>query len=520
MQRPVLVLGAGINGAALARELVLNRVPVVIVDTGDISSGTSAYSSRLIHGGLRYLEYGEFDLVRESLAERNRLLVAAPQFVRPLRLYIPVTNRLGGWYTQAARFLGLPGGARRSRERGLYVVRTGLWMYDRYSNDGVLPPHSVHRPGEPQAPRITAPEVHWLCAYSDAQIPYVERFLVALLDDAREIARNLGVDFHVFTYHEAVRLGERVGIRPTGSIDLATTIEPAAIVNATGAWVDATLARFDIPSGQLIGGTKGSHFVTFHAGLRRALQGSGVYAEAADGRPFFVLPFGEGTLVGTTDLPFSGDPAEAVATELELDYLLAGVNRLFADVPLTRGDIALHQAGVRPLPKVSAGTTASITRRHRWQWHSESRQPMVSLIGGKLTTCRSFAEQTVAELLPKLGLPVIANSRERELRLLADLREFEPQSPRLAGTRISAAAARHAIRQEWATTLDDLVERRLMLLFEPQLHESTLFALAEILVAEGGLSAEGVPQAVGRCRLRLAEHFGRQVVVETPGNCS
>src|SRR6476661_8429077 len=107
---PVLILGAGINGAAIARELLLNHVPVTLVDTADFASGATAYSSRLIHGGLRYLEYGEFDLVRESLAERGRLLRLAPHLVRPLRLFIPVKNRFGGTWNSAARLLGLPSG--------------------------------------------------------------------------------------------------------------------------------------------------------------------------------------------------------------------------------------------------------------------------------------------------------------------------------------------------------------------------------------------------------------------------
>ena len=134
---PVLILGAGINGAALARELVLGGISVVVVDSGDLAGGATSYSSRLIHGGLRYLEYGEFDLVRESLAERTRLLRLAPHLVRPLKLYIPVSNRLGGLRKSVRRFLG-----RKSNEttrpdppRGLWLVRAGLWLYDRYARD-------------------------------------------------------------------------------------------------------------------------------------------------------------------------------------------------------------------------------------------------------------------------------------------------------------------------------------------------------------------------------------------------
>ena len=495
---PVLILGAGINGAALARELVLNHVPVTVVDTADIASGTSAYSSRLIHGGLRYLEYGEFDLVRESLEERNRLLRLAPQFVRPLRLYIPVANRFGGWWTQAARFLGLPGGRASSRGRGLYVVRAGLSMYDLFAQDRLLPRQSLHVPGESGVPNVTSPEVRWLSAYSDAQIPYAERLVVALLEDARDIAKEHGVSFQLYTYHEAISSGDAVGIRPVGmtSQDFMSTLSPAAIVNATGAWVDETLQRLHVFTTALIGGTKGSHFVTFHPGLLAALRGGGIYTEAADGRPIFVLPFGGGVLVGTTDLPFAGDPATAVATEEELEYLTVAVNRLFPQLQLKRGDIALHYAGVRPLPRVGSGVPAGITRRHLWHWHTESKVPMLSLIGGKLTTCRAFAEQTARELLPKLGRRVEATSRERPIR-------SSVLSPDVAD------AARYAIRNQWATRLSDLIERRLMLLFERELSLSTLRQLGEVLVAEKKLDSGDVDGEVTRARDRLLHHFGR-----------
>lgn len=499
-EQPVLILGAGINGAALARELVLNRVSVTLVDIGDICSGTSAYSSRLIHGGLRYLEYGEFDLVRESLEERNRLLRLAPQFVRPLRLFIPVSNRWGGWATQATRFLGLPARSASNRGRGLYVVRAGLWMYDRYARGSSLPPQSLHVPGDAGVPNITSSDVRWLCSYSDAQIQQPERFVVALLRDAAEIASQYGVAFQVVTYHEAIRRGDQIGLHSVArrENEPETTLTPAAIVNATGAWVDETLRRLHLPSGQLVGGTKGSHFVTFNARLRTALRGGGIYTEAEDGRPIFILPFGEGSLIGTTDLPFQGDPANAVASDLELDYLVAAVNRNFLDAKLSRADIALHYSGVRPLPRVAAGATAAITRRHLWRWHPESKVPMVSLIGGKLTTCRAFAEQTVQELLPKMGREVQTTTRERPL-----LDEPLPSDLR--------SAARHAIRQQWATTLSDLVERRLMLLFEPSLSVSMLQQLAAVLVNEQRLASDKVAAEIERFRTRLLQHFGRRL---------
>src|SRR5262245_13763728 len=181
--QPVLILGAGINGAALARELVLNGVPVWVVDTADLASGATAYSSRLIHGGLRYLEYGELDLVRESLAERTRLLRLAPQYVRPLRLFIPVRRRWAGLWGAARRFLRLGTAGGTSAGRGLFLVRTGLWMYDRFARDPLLPERAVYRADDPRVPGVDLQSFRWECAYSDAAIRFPERFVVALLQD-------------------------------------------------------------------------------------------------------------------------------------------------------------------------------------------------------------------------------------------------------------------------------------------------------------------------------------------------
>src|SRR5438034_8468119 len=134
--QPILILGGGINGAAVARELILNDVPVWLVDTADLAFGATAYSSRLIHGGLRYLEFSEFSLVKESLTERARLLRLAPHLVKPLRLFIPVRNSWGGLAQAAGKFLRLPLKSKRTVHRGLRVVEVGLWLYDRYARDG------------------------------------------------------------------------------------------------------------------------------------------------------------------------------------------------------------------------------------------------------------------------------------------------------------------------------------------------------------------------------------------------
>lgn len=515
--QPVLILGAGINGAAVARELVLNNVPVIVVDSHDIASGATSRSSRLIHGGLRYLEYGDFALVRESLAERERLLRLAPQFVQPQRLFIPVRRRFGGLIESARRFLG-----RKPRteagERGLWTVRLGLWLYDLCAGRGLLPRSSVHRNARGDAPPVDPHQFRWLCAYSDAQMLFPERFVVALLEDARRAAQAKDVEFHVYTYHRAKLDEERVQIEPLDGIRVHRELHPAAIVNATGAAGDLTLGELGVRARRLFGGTKGSHFVTFHPGLRTALGPSGVYAEAADGRLIFVLPFGDGVLVGTTDEFFDGDPDRAVATEPELAYLLRLVNEVFPEIRLTRDDIALHYAGVRPLPVTTEATPAAVSRRHAIAESAAGPIPMFTLIGGKLTTCRAFAEEVTDCVLARLQLPRVTDTRDRPLVDREPTHNCQQSQELLHGTSFPLKYVRHVIEHEWVTQLEDLVERRLMLVFQPELSRRTLSHLAEMLVAardpSSGKTSDTVESIVDACEARLKEIYGRHVVTK------
>lgn len=555
----VLILGAGINGAAIARELVLNRVPVCLVDAVDISYGATAYSSRLIHGGLRYLEYAEFDLVRESLGERTRLLQLAPQFVKPLELVIPVENRFGGLWQSAARFLRLPHGA-SFKARGMWLVRMGLWLYDRYARDPLLPRHrafTAERAAEQGMPPLSS-RFGWMCAYYDAQIRFPERFVVSMLHDARQAAAEQGVSFQLLTYTEASLDGGDVSLhdRWTGQ---TTALRPDIIINATGAWVDETLHRLQVPEQRLMGGTKGSHIVTFQPKIRELLGHRAIYAEAEDGRPFFILPFGQATLIGTTDLRYEGDPADAVATQAEIEYLVSSVGRIVPAAGLTVDDVALHYSGVRPLPFVPAGKTGAITRRHWLHHHSNGHVPLISVIGGKLTTCGSLARETTAAVLKQLQLGQPADTSNRifpgaalypndeasvdrqQQRLAAQFQTpveaikaiwelhgtlteaiFNDiaRDPRLAalqgslldGTHLPLSVVRWTIRHEWARHVSDLVERRLMLLYDRQLTRGALRQLAEALAAEGVIASNEVDTEVATTAARLADHFGKRVL--------
>ena len=267
--RPIVILGGGINGAAAARELVLNGQHVWLIDAADLACGATAYSSRLIHGGLRYLEFAEFSLVKESLVERGRLLQLAPHLVKPLRLFIPVRNSWGGLTQAAGKFLGLPLQTKKSAHRGLRVVQVGLWLYDRYARTDDLPDRSLHRPGEPGVPRVNPELAHRLWAYSDAQITFPERLVIDFLVDARRLATEKGIDFRVLTYTQAKLAadGRSVELRAAGdpAADPLAVVEPAAIINATGAWVDLTLHKLPVPSRATHGGHQGKPLAYFSA---------------------------------------------------------------------------------------------------------------------------------------------------------------------------------------------------------------------------------------------------------------
>jgi glycerol-3-phosphate dehydrogenase len=564
-ERPVLILGAGINGTALARELVLNRVHVVLVDAADIASGTTAYSSRLIHGGLRYLEYGEVALVRQSLHERSTLLRQAPHLVRPLRLYIPIRSRYGGLWQGVKRMVGpARWQSGPTQHRGLWLIRAGLWLYDTYASSSGLPKHATHLVGEEGVPEVDATKFPWLCSYYDAQVMYPELLSVAMAEDARQIAEELGVRFQLFTYHAATFSGPiaqlhqlllQAGIDSQPGPVLAGRFRPAALVNTTGAWVDRTLAALDVPSAPLVGPTRGSHFLTTSPRLAGALRGSGLYAEAADGRPVFFLPLAAATLIGTTDLPFHGDPRSAVATDEEIEYLLAAVNDVFPHVRLSRSEIDLSYAGIRPLPVTDARSPSAITRRHDLREHVKDQMPIYSLIGGKITTCRSVAEEIAHRVLARMGQPHIASScdrvlpggqdyprdettladRQRQLahqanvtldqvqaiwslcgartgNILAEVaRDGAAGRANLAATQLPRAFVRWVIRHQWARTVADLVERRLMLLFHPNLSSRCLAELAGLLVQEGVLPAAQIGPQVQACRERLHTHYGKSL---------
>lgn len=569
-EHPVLILGAGINSAAVARELLLNGVPVCVVDANDIAYGATARSSRLIHGGLRYLEYGDFHLVRESLQERTRLRKLAPHFVKPFRLNIPVKSRFGGFFQAVARFLGVSRSKwfrRLSRrrthhqQRGMWLVRIGLWMYDRFVFDPEFSNSQVVSIKDRMSLPVNSKEYRWLCSYSDSQMLFPERFTISMFEDARRLAEEKQIDFRIYTYCDIQRNGQTFELTSRYENHQTETIEPVLVINASGAWGDYTLRDLKIDSPQLFGGTRGSHCVITNDKLKSTISNEGIYAEADDGRPVFLLPFGDHVLVGTTDIPYAGRPEEAIATDEELDYLLSLVQKLFPLVEVTRENILLHYCGVRPLPVNVNQKAASVSRGHKVAMTSIQGIPVATLIGGKLTTCRAFAEHIVRKLAEQLGLlqPITsrdipfpggdfsdweelddnAESQERFCAQIAKSLDVRSEivltlwnlcgtdvitfmenhqteaNETIADTTIPRCYVQHVIEQEWVTNLDDLVERRLMLLFSAQLTRQTLEELASCLAEAEKLSADAIESGVQATIDRLVNVYGRSVQADS-----
>ena len=383
MSFDLVVIGAGINGAGIARDAAMRGLKVLVLDKGDIGGGTTGWSTRLVHGGLRYLEHGELSLVRESLRERERLLAIAPHLVKPLPMLIPIYEE---------------------NSRGPLTIRAGMLAYDLLSFDKSLSRHKMlsRRETLKRAPGLASEGLRGAALYYDAQVEYPERLTLENVLAAREHGAT------VLTYTRVDKLTVEAGkVRAVEFTDVLTGRADCAhgsvFVNVAGPWVDEVLAEaLHANFVRLIGGTKGSHIIVsaFEGAPRDAL-----YVEAAeDSRPFFIIPWNDQYLIGTTDIRFEGDPDAVKANEEEIDYLLRETNRVMPDAHLTHASILYTYSGVRPLPfQGMEKEQASITRRHFVHDHAPQFGNLLSIVGGKITTYRNLSEQTVNLVFKKLG---------------------------------------------------------------------------------------------------------------------
>lgn len=304
----VAVVGAGINGAGIARDAALRGLRVAVLDKNDMCTGCSWISSRLIHGGLRYLEYGEIPLVYESLHERRYLRLTAPHLVEPLRISIPIF---------------------KDARRGPLLIRMGMIAYDLLSIGKAVPRHEMLSAEKikQQEPGLRGDGLRAAARYYDAQVAFAERLVLENLISAQSAGAAIKTHCEV----TAIRVSE-------GSVksllykdridDSDHEISVGMVVNAAGPWVDHVLGTAPVPTVRHIGGTKGSHIIVdaFDGAPRDAF-----YVEAvADGRPFFIIPWNRQYLIGTTDIRYNGDLDSIRVSEAEVEYLLAETNRVFS----------------------------------------------------------------------------------------------------------------------------------------------------------------------------------------------
>lgn len=421
----VLVVGGGINGVGTFRDLALQGVDVALVERGDYCQGASGASSHMIHGGIRYLENGEFRLVRESVVERNRLLRIAPHYVKPLQTTIPIFSTFSGVLAAPLRFLthkqhGKP------KERGAFLIKLGLSLYDSFSRDGGAVPRHQFRSGQRALAELPSlrPDVKYTATYFDASVHNPERLTLDVLQDGEKAGlaatgagNGQGSTARASNYvslqsvtgqpNPGTGRGSTVRLRDelTGEeFDFTADV----IVNTTGAWVDLTNAAMGSAS-TFMGGTKGSHIVLDHPALLEACRGREIFFEHTDGRIVLIYPMGDRVLVGTTDV--DADMAEdAVCTDEEIEYFFDLIGHVFPDIAVTREQIVYTFSGVRPLPRHDATQPGFVSRDYRIERRETGLDRngkgavVLSLVGGKWTTFRALAEHMTNDVLAEIGM--------------------------------------------------------------------------------------------------------------------
>ncbi|HMI31396.1 MAG TPA: glycerol-3-phosphate dehydrogenase/oxidase [Candidatus Limnocylindrales bacterium] len=461
MPYDLLVVGGGIQGAAVARDAALRGIRVLLLERGDLAGGTSSRSSKLIHGGIRYLETGQFRLVRESLRERALLLRLAPEFVRPLPFLIPHY---------------------RGEGRSRLAVRTGLAVYAAFAGRHALAAHG--QVGAPEAltlePSLRQEGLLGASLYWDAQMDDA-LLCVAVAADAE----RAGASVRTYTRVESLAAeGQRWRARFRG-VDIGAVQEAEArcVVNAAGPWVEEIRSLAELSPRAGLRRTRGAHIVMPALTRARAL----LLSARRDGRVFFVLPWGECSLVGTTDVDDDVAPDRVVARAEDIRYLLEETSRALPNA--ARGSRPLRAfAGLRSLAQGNAILPWANSREHRIL----EEGTMLTLIGGKYTTHRSLAERVVdrvARLAEVRAGPCMtaATPLPGRAHAIADLERRYPGRLKAADTlEVSEAEVVHAVQSEHAKHLEDVLERRTRL----------------------WLSAEAMRRAAGPVAAWMAPHLG------------
>ncbi|GAA1567350.1 glycerol-3-phosphate dehydrogenase/oxidase [Leucobacter aridicollis] len=517
----VLIIGAGINGIATFRDLALQGVDVALVERGDFVSGASSASSHMIHGGIRYLENGEFRLVQESVTERNRLLKTAPHYVRPLETTIPIFSTFSGILSAPFRLL-VTHGRGKPRERGAALIKMGLMMYDTFSRDGgQVPRHRFHgkKKSLAELPAMNS-DIKYTATYYDASMHDPERLALDVLRDG-ELAG--GDNARAANYLSASGMGASGVTLRDETTGESFEFSAQVVLNTSGPWTDLTNGALGERT-QFMGGTKGSHVVLDHPELLAATGGREIFFEHSDGRIVLIYPLKGRVLVGTTDI--DADPSKpVVCTDDEVDYFFDLIGQVFPTLTVDRSHIVYSFSGIRPLPHHDDTAPGFVSRDYRIVRSDALGVPVLSLVGGKWTTFRALAEHLANDTLAVLGrtrtvsttsltigggsgFPADTNARLRWLAEQADGRdarrvetllerygtrateiieatpEQDPELADLAG--YTAAELAHLAETEQVVHLDDLLLRRTSIAFVGGLTEARVRAAADAVATAVG----------------------------------
>jgi glycerol-3-phosphate dehydrogenase len=468
----LVIIGGGIIGAGIARDAAMRGLSVALFEKADYGGGTTAGSTRLIHGGLRYLEMLDFRLVRIDLREREILLRIAPHLVRPLAFVLPFYDRSLFYRTR---------------------MRVGLGLYDLLSYDKSLPSRRMLTTEElrVQEPRLVQDHLQGAASYYDAQAPLPERLCVENILAATEAgARTFNYAEVVDALHDGDRVtGVRVRDLLVDDDHVVADVRAKLIVNASGPWFDRVASRLadaDHAPKPQIRTTKGIHLA-----MPPMTKNAMVLFSPIDGRLIFVIPWLDYSWIGTTDTDFTGDPADAQATAEDVDYLIASVKPFFPEI--ARDKIYFTNAGVRALVQ-DEGSESSVSRQHR----IVDTNGVVSVLGSKLTAYRGIAEEATDRVCTLLG--VDQKSRTADVPLPGAQRGLTPSQPDLA------AQVRFAVREEQCARLVDFIFRRTALGFTQDQGAAAAEPAARVMATEAGWT----PQ---RTAAELALY--RQVVAQT-----
>lgn len=537
----VIVVGGGINGIGAFRELVLQGLRVLLVERSDFCSGCSAAPSRMIHGGLRYLENGEFSLVKESLAERDYLLATAPHMVRPLPTTVPIVGIVSGLWNSTVGFFG--GDGKPSR-RGAVPIKLGLSVYDWLTRKRrVMPRHRFRGRVATLSrwPKLNH-RIRFSATYHDAWISHPERLGLELIADAEAVSSE-----SVALNYVTLGRGDDGKLQlADGETESRIPVTGKIIVNATGAWLDETRAALGADGERLVAGTKGSHLVLDNPALAEALGEHMLYFENADGRICIAFPYLGRVLAGATDIRVE-KAARVRCEDDERDYILTSLRWLFPQVPVNVGDIVFSFSGIRPLPRSSHAFTGRISRGH-FTRRIDGSPPQICMVGGKWTTFRAFAEQAADQVLQELGaarlrdthiLPIgggkdfpadrqelVQRYRDRfdldEARaahlvdhygtgaepVQAHCADHADDAPLVPGSPYTRAEIDYLARHEQVVALSDLALRRTDLAITGQLSPAVIDALAEVVGAALDWSDEKRASERAAIATELADQYG------------